>query len=1097
MVRMSDGSAGQVPCEVAQAVSRFGRSVAPLLRARVGQAEANISVAVEVLLRDMAKILKLELLAHREASDKALGIRPDLAIDVAGARVGVVELKAPGKGVPGGTRWGDSRDRAQWERLRNLPNVLYTDGSKWAVYHYGVQAGETATLDGDLARSGSRLRPAGSIFTAVIRDFLYWKPTPPRSLRDLIKVSAGLCQLLRDEVKQELARESVGATKPLFSEHLADWQEWLFPDLTEDEFVDAYAQTITFGLLLARREGVIFEGLEIPDIGEKLAKRHLLVGRALSILTARQDRGQSIEERSIVLQTMRRVIGAADWAKWPAAGTYHWLYEEFLDTYDSRIRRQMGAYYTPTAVSDFMARFVDEVLQMELGVRRGLADDTVVVLDPAMGTGTFLQSVLDRVAETVTAERGDVPASLRELLPRLIGFERQIGPFAVAELKLDQALEAHQSQAKDEDFRLFVADTLDDPYKAPLPVRARLYAPLAKSRQDANTVKVDRDVTVVIGNPPYRTRAKAFGKWVLAANRGQRPLLYDFRVPGNGRFDHKLHDMAVYFWRWALWKAFESTPEQPAGVVAFITTHGYLNGPGFAGMRQYLRRHADRGWIIDLSTEGHQAHTQTRVFPGVQHPVCIGIFARRSMPDPEAPAIIQYLAIPGTRAEKFAGLDSVRLTDSRWRDCPSGWTSSFRPIQPGSWTQFPSIDDLLPHTSLGVKCNRNWVHCPDPDVLARRWHRLIDADAAEKRVLMKETVDRTVDRAMPSLPGEPTSLPLGEETSTNPRIGRTGFRSFDRQYLIFDQRVVDRPRPDLWRIAGPQQVFAVTQLREALTNGPAVVFSAYLPDSDHYKGSHGGRVIPLYRSGGSAANVAPGLTMVLRRRLECEVADQDVMAYIAALLAHPGYTRRFFAELRQPGVRVPLTANPSLWQEAVALGSRVIWLHTYGERFADDRAGRPLGQPMSHRPGVIGSVAGGLDDMPAEIEYLDGADALTLGGARIAPVSRAAATYEVSGMKVVKHWFDYRKRDPAGRRGGSPLEEINAERWTRSMTEELRDLIAVLEGCVGLESQQADLLDRIVTGPVITVDDLEDEAVLPVPADARRIVDGTGDLTLF
>jgi hypothetical protein len=170
----------------------------------------------------------------------------------------------------------------------------------------------------------------------------------------LIKVSAGLCHLLREEVAETLKQERAGNAKPLFSEHLSDWQEWLFPDLTDREFVDAYAQTITFGLLLARREGVGFEGLEIPDIGEKLAKRHLLVGRALSILTARPDRGLSIEQRSIVLQTMRRVISVADWTLWPAAGTYHWLYEEFLEGYDPEIRRQTGAYYTPTAIADLI-----------------------------------------------------------------------------------------------------------------------------------------------------------------------------------------------------------------------------------------------------------------------------------------------------------------------------------------------------------------------------------------------------------------------------------------------------------------------------------------------------------------------------------------------------------------------------------------------------------------------------------------------------------------------------------------------------------------------------------------------------------------------
>jgi hypothetical protein len=590
--RRGGGSAAQFPSHIEQAVARFGATVGPLLRAGVGQSEANLTAAVENLLADVAKLLKLDVLSHREASDRTLGARPDLAVDVAGARAGVVELKAPGMGVPGAARWGKARDRAQWEKLKLLPNVLYTDGSTWAVYHYG-ERGEVAVLDGDLARAGPRLRPADGKFAKVLKDFLYWKPSPPRDLRDLIRIAAGLCQLLRDEVTDALSDERHGVARAFFSEHLADWQEWLFPDLTEEEFVDAYAQTITFGLLLARREGVLFEGLEIPDIGERLAKRHLLVGRALSILTARPDRGPSIEERSIVLQTMRRVIGIADWTTWPTAATYHWLYEEFLEAYDPVIRRKTGAYYTPSAVADFMTRFVHNVLVECLHVDGGLADDQVVVLDPAMGTGTFLQSIVDRVAYVTKEEGGDIPAALRDLLKRLVGFERQIGPYAVAELKLDQALDAHRAEAKDEDMRLYVADTLDDPNRLPLPGRARVYAPLADSRRSANEVKTGEPVMVVIGNPPYRSKAKSYGKWVLAKNRGRKSLLDDFREAGNGRQEYKLHDLAIYFWRWALWKAFESTPENPAGIVAFITTDAFLDGPGFAGMRRYIRKQAD------------------------------------------------------------------------------------------------------------------------------------------------------------------------------------------------------------------------------------------------------------------------------------------------------------------------------------------------------------------------------------------------------------------------------------------------------------------------------------------------------------------------
>ena len=220
--------------QVEQAVGRFGEAVAPLLRARVGQSEANLTSAVETLLRDVAEILGLPLLLHREASQQSLGIRPDLAVDVAGAPVGMVELKAPGMGVPGTPSWGKPRDRRQWERYKALPNVLYTDGTSWAIYHYGERGGSVATLEGDLARAGGRLRPKDGTFASLVQSFLCWEPSPPRDLRDLIKISAGLCHLLRDEVAEALRRERRGDAVPLFTDHLTDWQEWLFPDLTDD-----------------------------------------------------------------------------------------------------------------------------------------------------------------------------------------------------------------------------------------------------------------------------------------------------------------------------------------------------------------------------------------------------------------------------------------------------------------------------------------------------------------------------------------------------------------------------------------------------------------------------------------------------------------------------------------------------------------------------------------------------------------------------------------------------------------------------------------------------------------------------------------------
>jgi hypothetical protein len=1051
---------------------------------------------VEALLIEVARLLGLRALVHSEAPERSLGIRPDLAVDVADARIGVVELKAPGMGVPGGARWGKTRDRTQWERFKALPNVMYTDGSTWAVYHYGQPIGQPIVLEGDLARAGSRLRPRDSGFASLMNTFLLWEPTAPRDLRTLIRISAGLCSFLREEVIESVRSERKGHSKPLFTEHLADWQEWLFPDLTDDEFVDAYAQTIAFGLLLARREGVIFEGLEIPDIGERLAKRHLLVGRALSILTARPDRGLSVEERSVALQTMRRVIGAADWSRWPSAGSYHWLYEEFLQSYDPLLRKQTGAYYTPAPIADFMVRFVDEILRTPLGMKAGLADPAVVVLDPAMGTGTFLQSVLDQVAAATLYEGGDVPASLRALLSRLIGFERQIGPYAVAELKLDQALEAHNAEAKGEDFRLYVADTLDDPNRVPLPVRARLYAPLADSRRAANKVKAEEQVMVVLGNPPYRARAKNYGKWVLHADRRGTALLDDFREQRNGKHEHKLHDLAVYFWRWALWKAFESTPDSSAGVVAFITTQAYLDGPAFAGMRRYLRRQADRGWIIDLSPEGHRSSVNTRVFPGVPHPVCIGVFVKQAIANPAVPARILHASVPGTQAAKFEALRDLGASTGAWSGCAEDWTAPLRPIKEDSWAQHPQVGDLFPAGSLGFTTNRAWVHSPSATVLRERWRRFVLASAQEKRKLLKETRDRTIDKLLPSHVSGKHRVSLRNERSHSPSLSAVGYRSFDRQHLITDQRVIDFPRPALWTSHSQKQVYLVTQVNDPITSGPAAVFSQHVPDVHFYKG-RGGRVHPLYCDATTTeTNVAPRLTELLRDVLAIRVSGADVMAYAAAVIAHSGYVSRFRDLLQQGRPRVPMTSDPELWRQAVEIGREIIWLHTYFECFEDIVPSAVQDAHLARRPTVLTPIPGTVEKMPDAIEHPDGGEILEVGLGRIGPVSEAAWTYEVSGMRVIKHWFDYRKKSPAGRRGGSDLDSIVADRWTLAMTDELRSLVAVIEGCVALETRQADLLERIMAGSLITTTDLTAASVFPPPAAARRL-STTDDDRLF
>jgi hypothetical protein len=1075
------------PEELAAAVSRFGAAVGPKLRSKAGGPEEQLREPFARLLGEVGKALGVMVLTVGETPLRTLGVRPDYMVDVAGARVGYVELKAPGRKVP--TTWTpNTRDQEQWEKLQLLPNVLYTDGTQWAVYRFGDLVGQVARLDGDLRHADAKLTVADGEFARVVTDFLLWKPDPPRTVQQLVRAVANLCRLLRSEVADTLLREHSGAERETIFTGLAeDWRAFLFPGLSDGDFADAYAQTVTFALLLARVDGIHFEGRQLAEIARLLGKNHSLMGKALNVLTE-----QTLEGRSVVVTTLMRVIGAVDWDALSSrsSDTYLHLYEHFLEEYDQELRKQSGSYYTPNEVVAFMVRFVEEILRTRMGKAWGLAADDVMIVDPAMGTGTYLLSIIDSVARTVEAEEGPaaVGPQLRALFGRLIGFEKQTGPYAVAELRVHQALKAeHDTEIPAKQVQFFVADTLDNPYIEQTYIPSML-EPIARSRREANKIKRETPVLVVIGNPPYGNQAKGRGGWIEQGNleTAQPPPLRSFRAPGNGSLEYVLSDLYVYFWRWGTWKVFDAHPDQPSGVVAFITPSSYTTGPGYAGMREYLRRSADEGWIIDVSPEGHQPEVNTRVFAGVQNQLCISIFVRYGPGNSTKPARIHHHTIRGHRKAKFAQLSEITPDSPVWIDCGTGWQDRLTPAADATWTTYPLVDDLMPWHAPGVKPNRTWVYSPDADTLKQRWARLTAASLDEKPALFKESRDRKIDTVVQGLPGfTPHKGTIREEKVPCPQPVRVGYRSFDRQWVIPDNRLYHGPSPELWRVRGDAQVFVVVQHGQSLTAGPGLIFSAFIPDMDHFMG-RGGRVRPLYRdAAGAIPNVAPGLLRNISQRLGIVPGAEDLLAYIACVTAHSGYTASFNEELKTPGVRIPLTADPELWSEAVEIGCEVLWLHTYGERFS---VGRPPGSPklpQGQRPKVVAVIPDTPEQMPEKITYDPETETIHVGSGEIRPVPLQVWEYNVSGLKVIKKWFDYRRKNPSGRRS-SPLDELNPERWPAKFTTELLELLNVLGRSIDLEPQQADVLARICQGPLVGVADLQQAGVLPVPDRARK-----------
>ena len=1089
---MSEAS-GALPSALAAAVSaalsRFGAAVKPRLAAPVGEPEDQMRGPLENLLADVAAEVGVKFTMMGEASLSDLKVRPDYACAVNGAITGYVEVKAPGKGADPTRFKSNSHDGKQWAKLSALPNVIYTDGEAWGLYRTGERVGEVVRLTGDVRTAGAKLTDAGDGLARLLYDFLHWEPIPPRNVAQLVATVAPLTRLLRDEVADTLAREKGHGP---FTHLAADWRELLFPGATDAEFADEYAQAVTFALLLARSDGVDFTGKTIASIAAELGRQHSLMGKALGVLT-----DETIGALTVTLDTLVRVVSVVDFGKFPKHETraYATLYETFLETYDNELRKQSGSYYTPAPVVAAMCGLTDQVLRRRLGAKDGFASPQVTVLDPAAGTGQYPVEVLELIAAVVQYAEGPgaVPARLSQAAERVIGIEKQAGPYAVAEMRVAELLARHGAATPPDGLRLYVADSLDDPYQEVSHLAATL-EPIARSRRKANEVKASTPVMVVIGNPPYRERAKGLGGFVESGAPNTEwadPLLDAYRERGNGRTEYTLSNLYVYFWRLATWKVFDANPSGD-GVVCFITTSGYLKGPGFAGMRRYLRERCEEGWVIDCTPEGHQPDVATRIFPGVQQPIAIGIFTRKPDTDPNTPARIRYRSVHGRQAAKFDELKRIDIDDADWEDCPDGWTAPFLPVGGDEWESGPLLGDIMPWQSPGVTPSRTWVYAPLPETLVQRWDRIVAADPVTKQGMFLKTRDATLEKLRPGLPGHPHEfLPFMEERGDAPAPVPVAYRSFDRQYLLPDDRLIDTPRTALWVTAGNHQIYATELHSEAIRPGPALTFAAFIPDKHHFKGSGSGRVLPLYASADtSRPNIAPGLLDHLTTTLGCPVAPEDLLSYIAAVTAHPGFYQRFEEDLRTPGIRVPLTADPQVWANAVELGRRVLWLHTRGHRFNSDSDEQAPRAPDDVRPLLHAPIPD--SPMPDDLTYDSQTRELHIGDGVIAPVDPRVVAYEVSGMNVLRKWFGYRRATrPQARGEQSPLDDIRPTSWPPEYTSDLLDLLNVLTLLVEMEPAQADLLDRVMSGPRVTVEDLTTTGVLPVPDSARKLPKST------
>ena len=583
-----------------KAIKEFDSSEATehTLRTALGNL-LNASVAHESL--------KIKVIHEPKRDRTGLGA-PDFKFKLHEAIVGYLENKKIGEDLDIVLK---TDQIAKYKKLSG--NIILTDYLEWIWLKDGhIIKRETLCYRNDVGHHKAKLdQDKATKVAELLAGFL---SMPPKKLGEAKKLSVALavrCHDLRDFLLEELERQDkehqAGRLRGLY----AAFQKDLFHELELKEFADAFAQTLGYGLFLAKLNAKAQTKVTLQNAKNYIPANFALIRELVNFLDElEQDEYRGIkwlvEEILTILNTLDLAAIHEDLAFTKrqarlsrateeerllfAKDPYVYFYEDFLKAYDKDTRKARGVYYTPPPVVHFIVRAVHDILKDVFGIRQGLADRRrVTVLDFATGTGTFLLEVLHRIFETVSP--GVRTQVIQEhVLKNLYGFEYLIAPYTVAHLKLSQFLhDQGYVMLPGERLNIYLTNTLE-PIQ-PATVNYLLPA-LSKEVRAAQIIK-DKPVLVITGNPPYSGHSKNKGKWITGLIDTYKEGFPELNKPGQGKW---LHDDYVKFIRFAQWKM-EQVEE---GVVGIITNHSFLDNPTFRGMRSSLMHTFNQMYLMDL-----------------------------------------------------------------------------------------------------------------------------------------------------------------------------------------------------------------------------------------------------------------------------------------------------------------------------------------------------------------------------------------------------------------------------------------------------------------------------------------------------------------
>lgn len=916
---------------------------------------------------------------------------PDYILTKKGIPVGYMEAKDIGEPLKG------NKHKEQFDRYKeSLPNLIITDYLDFHLYREGEFVTSISIAERDNGTIESKADKFDQ-FKDLINDFATHSARTITSSSKLSKMMAGKARLLSTIIENALisdedddqVNESANNT---LREQLEAFQNVLIHDIDAKEFADIYAQTIAYGMFAARLHDPTLDSFSRQEAAQLIPKTNPFLRKLFQYIA-----GYDLDERiDWVVDALADIFRATDVsallkdfgkATQQNDPIIH-FYETFLAEFDPDLRKSRGVWYTPEPVVNFIVRAVDDILKDEFDLSEGLADTSktkikvkvpthdkrhknnmveqerevhkVQILDPAAGTGTFLAEVIKQIHSKFEGQKGIWPSYVENhLIPRLNGFELLMASYAMAHLKLDMLLrETGYNREANQRFRVYLTNSLEEHH----PDTGTLFASwLSEEANQANHVKRDTPVMVVMGNPPYSGESSNKGDWIME-------LMKDYKKEPGGkkklqeRNPKWINDDYVKFIRYGQ----HFIEKNGEGVLAFINPHGFLDNPTFRGMRWNLLKTYDKIYSIDLhgnSNKGETAPDGSRdenVFD-IQQGVSINLFIKTGNHDNNELGKFFHHDIYGVRNEKYEKLNKLSLDKINFTDVPHKAPMYF---------MVPKDYKLQETYQNGIKINELFKTNSIGIVSAREDVTICFNKERQKRVIEDfRKLDEEVIRTKYDLPKDTRDWKIRfakkDLIENKGHIAKIACRPFDKRFTYYTgttKGFYSFPRDEVMSNLLNKDNLALVVSRQA-TKGFKHVFITNTICNFNLTGTAGkfgaGYTFPAYNymnsNGQQTLDGTPDRKPNLDAEIVQEIADGldltftpeeedtegtfapvNLLDYIYAVLHSPTYRDKYKEFLKIDFPRVSYPSDADIFWQLVELGSELREIHLLEHPIVND-----------------------------------------------------------------------------------------------------------------------------------------------------------------